>query len=531
MKSLCVYGGLLVLALGAVSAPGGWSTDCAENLLVADRASEQVIPKVAGTPDGGCYIAWFDLAFGGYQVYLQRLDARGNELWPHNGILVSDNPQDSWLTDWDMLCDSAGNAVLTFVDIRAAEFDVYAYRIDPDGVFLWGADGIALSENEIMDYTPRLAETSDDAFVFAWTSDEGIRIQKVTAAGEKLFAGDGLLITGTGGDLPGFPRVVAAEDGGFILSWVRTIAWSGSKHVRGQKFDALGQPQWGANPLSIFDAGSVPMAYQPLLVSDGAGGAIYAWHFGGYPTPFDSRVQHIDAEGNELFAHNGLSLSQQSSHNRADPTIVYAADTGDLYGFWVEYAPEPDSWRGLYGQRVSAAGSRMWGSSGVQIAPIDPDVDDMPHAVLSPDGATVFYLVYLDGTMITPIVAARLDAAGGFVWGPKDISSCESSKSRIPVTAGPTGMAVVAWEDDRGASPDVYAQNVNLNGTLGNLGDLNCDQAVNAFDIDPFVLALTSPDEYAAAYPDCDWLLADVNNDAAVNAFDIDVFVAALTGP
>jgi photosystem II stability/assembly factor-like uncharacterized protein len=62
------------------------------------------------------------------------------------------------------------------------------------------------------------------------------------------------------------------------------------------------------------------------------------------------------------------------------------------------------------------------------------------------------------------------------------------------------------------------------------LGDLNCDGLVNTFDIDPFVLALTSPDAYAAAFPQCDPMLADVNFDGLVNAFDIDPFVLLLTG-
>ena len=64
------------------------------------------------------------------------------------------------------------------------------------------------------------------------------------------------------------------------------------------------------------------------------------------------------------------------------------------------------------------------------------------------------------------------------------------------------------------------------------VGDLNCDCAVNAFDIDPFVLALTSGptyDAYYAAYPDCNHMLADMNADGVVNAFDIDPFVDCLT--
>jgi hypothetical protein len=63
-------------------------------------------------------------------------------------------------------------------------------------------------------------------------------------------------------------------------------------------------------------------------------------------------------------------------------------------------------------------------------------------------------------------------------------------------------------------------------------GDLNCDGLINGYDIDPFVLALSSAPDFAAyqaAYPDCDGMLADVNTDGAVNGFDIDPFVTRLT--
>ena len=61
-------------------------------------------------------------------------------------------------------------------------------------------------------------------------------------------------------------------------------------------------------------------------------------------------------------------------------------------------------------------------------------------------------------------------------------------------------------------------------------GDLNCDGALNVFDIDAFVLALTDPLEYATALPYCNCKLGDINCDEAVNVFDIDPFVGCLTG-
>ena len=66
-------------------------------------------------------------------------------------------------------------------------------------------------------------------------------------------------------------------------------------------------------------------------------------------------------------------------------------------------------------------------------------------------------------------------------------------------------------------------------------GNLNCDDAVDNYDIDPFVIALTSArnavpfDEYYALWPDCDPMKADINADGRVDNFDIDPFIALLT--
>ena len=60
--------------------------------------------------------------------------------------------------------------------------------------------------------------------------------------------------------------------------------------------------------------------------------------------------------------------------------------------------------------------------------------------------------------------------------------------------------------------------------------DLDCDGAVNSFDIDAFVLALTDPTAYAIAYPDCELHHADIDESGLVNSFDIDPFVALLAG-
>ncbi len=81
---------LVCALLPTTVACGQWSNDPAQNLAVADRPGEQTQVKVHPTSDGGAYLGWFDNATGGYDVYLQRLDAAGNEQWAHNGVLLAD---------------------------------------------------------------------------------------------------------------------------------------------------------------------------------------------------------------------------------------------------------------------------------------------------------------------------------------------------------------------------------------------------------------------------------------------------------
>ncbi len=62
------------------------------------------------------------------------------------------------------------------------------------------------------------------------------------------------------------------------------------------------------------------------------------------------------------------------------------------------------------------------------------------------------------------------------------------------------------------------------------LGDLDCTGVVDFDDINPFVLALSNPAGYAAAYPDCAITQGDCNQDGSVNFDDINPFVALLSG-
>src|SRR5437870_170665 len=90
-------------------ASANWSGDPAANNAVAEMSGGETIPLVASTTDGGTWITWFDPTPGSYTVRAQLLSPVGAERFPHNGILISDHPQNSALFGWDMIADSSGN--------------------------------------------------------------------------------------------------------------------------------------------------------------------------------------------------------------------------------------------------------------------------------------------------------------------------------------------------------------------------------------------------------------------------------------
>ncbi len=61
-------------------------------------------------------------------------------------------------------------------------------------------------------------------------------------------------------------------------------------------------------------------------------------------------------------------------------------------------------------------------------------------------------------------------------------------------------------------------------------GDTNCDGVVSFLDINPFVLALTAPEAYTAAFPDCALSSADCDRDGVVDFRDINTFVGLFPG-
>lgn len=469
---------LSALSLCAGTAAAQWSNSPGLNLGIGVAAGEQAVPKVAATDDGKTWFGWFDHRSGSYAVYVQCVDVQGNALLPANGLLVSANPQSTSLVDWDLVADAQGDAVVVFTDTRAgADLDVYAYKISQAGAFQWGANGVTLSDNADFEASPQCAALSDGSFAVAWGrspsgADGTVRYQRLDADGVPQYAADGLAIAGAAGEDPGFPQVVAAEAGEYIVTWLRDIGtFASPRHMRAQKFDSAGTAQWGATPISVLDNASLSIAYWPDFESDGAGGAVFAWHVS-VGSDFDCYVQKLSASGVEAFPHNGRRIASAANTLELYPSVAYLPASGDLMVAFERRNTSQSQW-GVNVQRVSSAGALLLGADGVVLAPIAPAGISFVRALPFGDGAAVlyFYQATAPGPQLN-VIGWRLDGSGNSLWGSAAVlSSSISAKDDLEVVIDDsTGIVRAGWHDERSDSGDIYAQNIDVDGTLGNGG-------------------------------------------------------------
>ncbi|MCP4143691.1 MAG: T9SS type A sorting domain-containing protein [bacterium] len=462
---------LSILILSSISGAvyAQWSSDPAVNLSICDGSGDQVVPHIAIASDNYCYTGWYDNRSGNYDVGLQLLDPDGVEQWAHNGIIVSSHPQDSWVMDWALIADSAGNAIVAFVDIRGGNSNVHAYKIDRDGNFLWGVDGISITNNADFKGPPSLVETNDGDIVVAWYTDgsAAIKVQRLNAAGALQYEPSGVTVSEVADTMPSGQFMVPSGADGFILGYVPIYSFMANRQIKAQLFNAAAQPVW-TNYLMIMDDSTVPMGHYFEMMSDGNDGAFFSWSILS-GMGFAVRAQHVNAAGVESYVHNGKLVSTEPSFAQIAPGMTHDPVTGQLTVLYIQQTGDQNQ-KGVFGQRISPAGELLWGAYGQQILPVNTSNEGFVRAVDTGDGVIgLCFQAPQSAYGQDEVIGFKLDTNGAFVWEPSivGVSTLLSSKDDLLAVIGTDNTARAIWVDQRNGTSDVFGQNLNDDGSLG----------------------------------------------------------------
>ena len=478
-----------------------WNNNPSINTKIADTTGMQVQPKVVVNDNGESYISWFS-DFGGFQfdVYMQRFDENGNMLWDESGLLISDHPTMSWTTDYDLVLDKSGNAVLITQDLRNGNSNVYAYSISPNGEFLWGNDGIALTNDSSFDPAPKAVVDQEGNIVTMWENEPADTSQFITISFQKLSPDGNLLWNNIqiANDTAQcwMPRMINTEDSCIIIVWIEThkkydtsgvIGNFGFMHSYAQKLDAAGNLVWNEKVV-IDTVNNMPLQpFFPSLASDGNGGLFVSWVAMANDWEHTCYVQHVSADGVVQWDPNGINVSDSTQFERINPHVVSLQENG-MVVFWneVRHRSDTDWENAILGQKISIDGNRQWTTQGKLVDSWYNEFDTSVYLydvkAVEEDFALFFSHEYVeviepDTLFTTDMYVTRIDTDVNPVWtNSKTVFSNHPSwKLDLFVSDLSNNQWVVAWEDNRN-DPEhefqfgIYAQNIFTDGTIGPLG-------------------------------------------------------------
>jgi hypothetical protein len=303
----------------------------AQRVTLSDSA--QWDPAVISDGAKGMIVAWQEARVHarGWDIYAQRIDSLGVRRWGDYGVAVC--TADSSQTYPAITCDSAGNSVIAWEDVRNGEYDVYAQRLDNTGLPLWQLNGIAVCDtNDAQGFTAVIVAT-DTTIIVSWSDKRSgnwdVYAQSLNATGLALWTFQGIPICDTVNDQRD-ARPIPDGKGGAVFCWVDER--TGFKNIYAQCLDSNGQRLWANQGVQICNTDSA--YWYQRIVSDGNSGAIVCWQ-DGRSGDWDIYAQHVDSSGTVLWDTNGMPVCTAINDQQYQEMI--ASDSNTAIICWLDY--------------------------------------------------------------------------------------------------------------------------------------------------------------------------------------------------
>ena len=307
---------------------------------------------------------------------------------------------------------------------------------------------------------PAAATDGSGGMIVAWEDNRGastdIYARRVSGNGIPLWTADGVVVCGATGS-QNRPVVVSDGAGGAIIAWYDHRG--ANVDIYAQRLDGSGQPQWTTDGVALCTATGDQTF--PLIVTDGSGGAIVVWN-DSRSDASDIYAQRINSSGVVQWIANG-------------DTVVAITGTQDekvavsdgMHGVILAWRDRRTGGDDVYAQRLNGSGAPVWTVNGVLLCnyasgQIWPDI--------AGDGFGGAFVVWMDDRQTSgnyDLYAQYVQSTGSVMWAASGAAICTAAASQYYPKAASDGEvgAIFVWSDWRsGVAEDIYAQRVNLQG-------------------------------------------------------------------
>jgi len=362
-----------------------------------------------------------------------------------------------------MVPDGAGGSILVWQDYRSGQLDIYAQRVNGAGVPQWAPNGVPVCKAAGFQWYPRAVPDGAGGAIVVWQDGRAgtefdVYVQRVGSSGTALWPNGGVAVCAAANDQT-LPTVVSDGQGGAVIAW--SDQRGADADIYAQRINTNGAVQWAANGVALCTATG---AQQSLTIaSDGLSGGIVGWQDlrAGDTNP-DLYARRINESGTLQWAADGEAVCT-AVNAQAAPALIGDGAGGVIVSWEDHRGADAD----VYAQRFNGNGVPQWALDGVALGAAS---GDQQAVALCPDGAGGALMAWEDrrgGS--ADIYAQRVSDAGAPQWAPNGVTVCSAPTDQVTpaIAFDVIGGAVVAWSDarDAGNGLDIYVQHIQTDGS------------------------------------------------------------------
>jgi|GEM_PF-6317906 len=411
MKKLFFALVLSVMTCSAVFSLPVWDTP----VNIRENYAISTYSPAAQTDDNCAIYVWSELHNGARDIFAQKVNANGANVWPQALHLVNkphtqDLPQIHKVHDY---------YIISWLDyVNNEDGDLYIQKINADGIMLWDPDGIAVTNTAGQKRRIQVVPTAPGQFAIFWEDirlgSYSVFLQKYDANGNPSFQLSGLLFVSYSGVNPNY-FVISNGTGGVYLA-ASNYANNTLKSKLGN-YDSNLEPLWTSpldpypeqnqvyhfalerlndnslllltsnhsgqdeihlNLIRISPSGTIlwqnpavfhnpdfPIFQEPVLKTD-ASGFIYLGLARNTNTLRQISLYKLDASGSQLWGATGISLMQE--YQELTNPMIQPANDGGCYITWQRNGDYPNFETEIYAQKLNSNGSPVWIASNVLVS-------------------------------------------------------------------------------------------------------------------------------------------------------------------
>lgn len=148
---------LVISLVAMLTAKAQWVDDPATNTFLANCGNDDGEVYMATNPNtGDTYIQWEGFGTNGWSPTIQRINFEGVPQWGDDGIHIGGLEFSSYSEGVSMITTADGGVVSCFADYEGY---TYAVKINADGTFAWGEQGLQLFDGQGFSRTEMVAST------------------------------------------------------------------------------------------------------------------------------------------------------------------------------------------------------------------------------------------------------------------------------------------------------------------------------------------------------------------------------------